>query len=281
MHTMTAVSDVVTDTLVIEPSRGWRALDLRELWKYRELLYIFAWRDLRVRYRQTLLGALWIGGQPLISMIIFTLIFHRVAHFGAEVPYPLFVFSGLVIWNFVANSISKAGNSLIGSSPLISKVYFPRLIIPLSNVASELVDFGVAGILLVAMMVHYRAHATAMLLLFPVAIVVATLLAIGAGLWVAALNVEYRDVRVVIPFVLQIGMYVTPIVYPITAIPARYRAVAALNPMTGIAQTFRATLFGLPIPWAALAWSAFVSLALVVSGAYYFRRMERFFADIL
>lgn len=278
---MAAVSEAATETLVIEPSRGWRALDLREVWTYRELLGIFVWRDLKVRYRQTLLGALWIVGQPLISMIIFTLIFHRVAHFEAEVPYPLFVFSGLVIWNFVASSISKAGNSLIGSSPLISKVYFPRLVIPLSNVASELVDFGVAGLFLAVLMIVYRAQPGATFVFVIVAVLVAALLAIGAGLWVAALNIEYRDVRVVIPFVLQIGMYVTPIVYPIATIPARYRAIAALNPMTGIAQTFRATLFGLPIPWAALGWSAFAALAIAVSGAYYFRRMERRFADIL
>jgi lipopolysaccharide transport system permease protein len=251
------------------------------VWKYRELLYIFAWRDLKVRYRQTLLGALWIAGQPMISMIIFTLIFHRVAHFEAEIPYPLFVFSGLLVWNLVVNTISKAGNSLIGSGSLISKVYFPRLVIPLSNAVSELADFGVAAILLLAMMIRYRAHPSASIVLLPVPIILAALLAVGAGLWVAALNVEYRDIRVVIPFVLQIGMYVTPVVYPLTAIPDRYRLIAALNPMTGIAQTFRATLFGLPIPYAALAWSAFVAAAFLVSGAFYFRRMERHFADII
>ena len=278
---MTAVSGIANEVLVIQPSPGWRALDLREVWKYRELLYIFAWRDLKVRYRQTLLGALWIAGQPLISMIIFTLIFHRVAHFQADVPYPLFVFSGLLIWNFVSNTISKAGNSLIGSSGMISKVYFPRLVIPLSNAISELVDFGVAAVLLVALMVRYRAHPSASIALLPVPLLLAALLAVGVGLWVAAMNVEYRDVRVVVPFILQIGMYVTPIVYPLTAIPPRFRSIAALNPMTGIAETFRAALLGLPVPYSALGWSAFVAVAAAVSGAFYFRRMERLFADIL
>jgi lipopolysaccharide transport system permease protein len=269
--------------LVIRPSRGWRALDLREIWTYRELLGIFVWRDLKVRYRQTLLGALWIVGQPLISMIIFTLLFHRVAHFQAEgnTPYALFVLSGLLIWNLVANAINKAGNSLIGSSFLISKVYFPRLLVPLSNVLTEIVDFGVATLLLVALMVWYRAVPGITLLLLPAAVLVACLLALGVGLWIAALNVEYRDIRVAVPFILQLGMYVTPIVYPLTAIPERYRWLAVLNPMTGIAQTFRASLLHMPVPVQAFAWSTAASILLLVSGGYYFRRVERRFADIL
>jgi len=269
--------------LVIRPSLGWRALDLREVWTYRELLGIFVWRDLKVRYRQTFLGALWIVGQPLISMIIFTLLFNRVAHFQAEggAPYPVFVLSGLLVWNLVANAINRAGNSLIGSSFLISKVYFPRLIIPLSNVVTEIVDFGVAALLLVALMVWYRTLPGITILLLPVAVLIACLMALGVGLWIAALNVEYRDIRVAVPFILQLGMYVTPIVYPLTAIPERYRWLAVLNPMTGIAQTFRASLLRLPVPTTALAWSATAAIVLLVSGGYYFRRMERRFADIL
>lgn len=269
--------------LVIRPSLGWRALDLREVWTYRELLAIFVWRDLKVRYRQTFLGAVWIVGQPLITMVIFTLLFNRVAKFQAEGgrPYPLFVLSGLLVWNLVANAIMRAGNSLIGASFLISKVYFPRLIIPLSNVVTEIVDFGVAALLLAAMMIWYRALPGLTIVFLPVAVVCACVLALGAGLWIAALNVEYRDIRVAVPFALQLGMYVTPIVYPLTAIPERYRWLAALNPVTGIAQTFRASLLNLPVPAAALAWSAAASLLLLFSGAYYFRRMERRFADIL
>jgi lipopolysaccharide transport system permease protein len=272
-----------TPVLVIRPSPGWRALDLREVWTYRELLGIFVWRDLKVRYRQTILGALWIVGQPLISMIIFTLLFNRVAHFQAEggAPYPVFVLSGLLIWNLVSNSINRAGNSLIGSSFLISKVYFPRLIIPLSNVVTEIVDFGVAALLLAAMMIWYRTLPGITILLLPVAVLIACVMALGVGLWIAALNVEYRDIRVAVPFVLQLGMYVTPIVYPLTAIPERYRWLAVLNPMTGIVQTFRASLLRLDVPTTALAWSAAAAILLLVSGGYYFRRMERRFADIL
>jgi len=269
--------------LVIRPSLGWRALDLRELWSYRELLGIFVWRDLKVRYRQTVLGALWIVGQPLLSMILFTLLFHRVAHFQAEggTPYPLFVLSGVLIWNLVANGIQRAGNSLIGSSFLISKVYFPRLIIPLSNVMTEVVDFGVAALLLAALMIWYRALPGLTVLLLPVVVLLACVTALGAGLWIAALNIEYRDIRVAVPFVFQLGMYVTPIVYPLTAIPARWRWLAVANPMTGIVQTFRASLLDLPVPGIALAWSAAAALLLLISGGFYFRRVERRFADIL
>jgi lipopolysaccharide transport system permease protein len=281
--TVSAAAPSHTPVLIIRPSLGWRALDLREVWTYRELLGIFVWRDLKVRYRQTILGALWIVGQPLISMIIFTLLFNRVAHFQAEggAPYPVFVLSGLLIWNLVANAINRAGNSLIGSSFLISKVYFPRLIIPLSNVLTEIVDFGVAALLLAAIMIWYRTLPDIAILLLPVAVLIACMMALGVGLWIAALNVEYRDIRVAVPFILQLGMYVTPIVYPLTAIPERYRWLAVLNPMTGIAQTFRASLLRLAVPTTALAWSAIAAILLLVSGGYYFRRMERRFADIL
>lgn len=274
---------IARPVLVIRPSSGWRAIDLRELWTYRELLAIFVWRDLKVRYRQTLLGAVWIAGQPFLSMIIFTLIFHRAARFEADrnMPYPLFVFSGLVIWNLVMNGISKAGNSLIGSSYLISKVYFPRLIIPLSNVVGEAVDFAVAGVLLIALMIRYRAVPGIGIVLLPLPLLLAFLLSFGAGLWVAALNVEYRDVRIAIPFVLQLAMYLTPVVYPLSAIPLRYRPLALLNPMTGIVQTFRAALLDLPVPGTALAWSAFIAVLTAVSGLYFFRRMERLFADVI
>ena len=269
--------------LVIKASRGWRSIDLREIWNYRELLHIFAWRDLKVRYRQTLLGVLWIAGQPLVSMIIFTLLFNRLARFTADggAPYPVFVFAGLLIWNLVANTIVKAGNSLIGASYLISKVYFPRMVIPLSSVVSEIVDFCVAGIMLVLLMIRYRVNPGASILLLPLPIAVACLLALGVGLWVAALNVEFRDVRVLVPFVLQLGIYAAPIVYPFSAIPEKYRWLAMLNPMTGIVLTFRAAVLGLPIPSTALVWSALFAIACAATGAYYFRRMERLFADVL
>lgn len=272
-----------TRTLVIEPTPGWRALDIRELWAYRELLLIFAWRDLKVRYRQTIFGALWVMGQPVVTMVIFTLLFSRVAKLpvGTSVPYPVFVLSGILIWNFVSGAILKAGNSLIGASYLISKVYFPRLLVPLSNIVSDLVDFGVAALLLIPLMLWYGVFPGVQILLAPFFVLLAALLALGIGLWIAALNVEYRDVRVVIPWILQIAMYVTPVVYPLSALPERYRWIALLNPMTGVVEGFRATLFGTPLPMLPLLVSVVAALLLLVGGAFYFRRMERLFADVL
>ena len=269
--------------LVIQATRGWRSIDLRELWAYRELLLIFAWRDLKVRYRQTLFGALWVMGQPLVSMLIFTLLFGRVAKLSVTtaVPYPVFVLAGLLIWNFVAGAITHVGNSLLGASYLISKAYFPRLVVPLSNIVTNLVDFGVAALLLVPVMLWYRVIPGPEILLAPLVVLLATLFALGVGLWIAALNIEYRDIRIVIPWVLQIAMYITPVVYPLSALPERYRLVATLNPMSGIVEGFRATLFGTPVPAAPLLWSVAASLLLVFSGAFYFRRVERRFADVL
>lgn len=272
-----------TRTLVIEPTPGWRALDLREVWAYRELLLIFAWRDLKVRYRQTLFGALWVMGQPVVTMLIFTLLFSRVAKLpvGTTVPYPVFVLAGILIWNFASGAMLKAGNSLIGASFLISKVYFPRLILPMSNVASDLVDFAIAALLLIPMMLWFGVLPGPSMLLAPLVVLLAATLALGIGLWIAALNVEYRDVRVVIPWILQIAMYATPVVYPLSALPERYRWIATLNPMTGVVEGFRATLFGSPLPVVPLLVSIVAALLFLLGGAFYFRRMERLFADVL
>ena len=272
-----------TRTLIIEPTPGWRALDLREVWAYRELLIIFAWRDLKVRYRQTLLGALWVMGQPLVSMLIFTLLFSRVAKLPVEtsVPYPVFVMAGILIWNFASSAVQKAGNSLIGAGYLISKVYFPRLVIPLSSVISDLADFAIAALLLIPMMLWYGITPGPTLLLTPLLVALAAMLAVGIGLWVAALNVEYRDIRVVIPWVLQIAMYVTPVVYPLSALPERYRWIALLNPLTGVVEGFRAALFGTPLPQFPLLIPGLAALFFLLTGAFYFRRMERLFADVL
>lgn len=278
---MTASAE--TPTLVIQPTRGWRAVNLRELWDYRELLYIFAWRDLKVRYRQTVLGAAWAMGQPLIAMALFTLVFNRIAKLNASggVPYPLFVLSGVLLWNFVSAAILQAGNSLIGSSYLISKVYFPRLVVPISNVAVNVADLLVAALLLIPMMIWYRVTPSWTILLAPAIVLVAMLFALGIGLWVAALNVEYRDIRIVVPFILQLAMYATPVVYPLDRVPARFRLLLLANPATGIIESFRNSLLGLPIPTDLLLWSAAFSLIAFASGAFYFRRMERLFADIL
>ena len=270
-------------TLVIQPTRGWRAIDLGELWAYRELLVIFAWRDLKVRYRQTVLGALWVMGQPLVTMLIFTLLFNRIARLPSAtgVPYPLFVLAGVLLWTFIAGAIQRSGNSLLGATHLISKVYFPRLVIPLSNVITDMVDLAVSGLLLIPLMLWYGVTPGVQILLAPFVVIAAAILAVGAGLWLAALNVEYRDIRVVIPWVLQIAMYVAPVVYPLSAVPEKYRWLAVLNPATGLIEAFRATLFGTHFDLLPLLWSLIAALLLFVSGAYYFRRMERLFADEL
>lgn len=269
-------------TLVIRPSAGWRALALDEVWRYRELLLIFAWRDLKVRYRQTILGAVWVLAQPLLTTGIFTLLFARVAKFSAgPVPYPVFVLSGLLIWSFVSNVVTRAGNSLIGAAYLLSKVYFPRLVIPFSSIIVELVDMGVSALLIVMAMIVYRTPPAWTAFLLPIPLAFAICFGTGAGLWVAALNVEYRDVRVVIPFILQIGMYAAPVVYPLHVLSPRLRTLALLNPMTGILESFRGALFGLPLDPYILLWPAIASLLVLVSGLYYFRRMERLFADVL
>ena len=270
-------------TLIIQPTRGWRAIDLRELWAYRELLYIFAWRDLKVRYRQTFLGAVWVMGQPLVTMLIFTLVFNRVAKLrtGTDIPYPVFVLGGILIWNFVSGSIGKTGNSLLGAAYLISKVYFPRLAIPLSALVSDIVDFAIAALLLIPMMIWYGVMPGPEILLAPLVVLLGGVMALGIGLWIAALNIEYRDVRVVIPWILQIAMYATPVVYPLSALPERYRALAMLNPMTGVVEAFRATLFGTPVLIGPLLWSIVFAILAVLGGAFYFRRVERRFADIL
>jgi lipopolysaccharide transport system permease protein len=272
-----------TRTLVIQPTRGWRSLNLGEIWEYRDLLLIFAWRDLKVRYRQTLLGAVWVMGQPLVTMLIFTLLFSRVAKLKADtgVPYPLFVLCGILIWNFVSGAINRAGNSLIGASFLISKVYFPRLAVPLSNIATDLADFAVAALLLIPAMLWYGVWPGASIVFAPFLVLLAALFALGVGLWIAALNVEYRDVRILIPWVLQIAMYVTPVVYPLSALPEKYHWIAIANPAAGIVEAFRASLFGTPMPFMPLLWSITATVLLVVSGAFYFRRMERLFADVL
>ncbi|HWW62064.1 MAG TPA: ABC transporter permease [Thermoanaerobaculia bacterium] len=270
-------------TFIIQPTSGWRAIDLGELWAYRELLVIFAWRDLKVRYRQTLLGAIWVMGQPLVTMIIFTLVFNRVAKFEGDgnIPYPLFVLAGVLLWNFVSGAMSQAGNSLIGASFLISKVYFPRLIVPLSNIFVFAVDFFVAALLLIPMMLWYHVTPPVSILLAPLVVLIAAIFALGFGLWIAALNVEYRDVRVIVPFVLQLAMYATPVVYPLSRVPVRFRPLILANPMTGIIETFRSTIFGTPLLVGPLAWSVAASVLVFVGGAFYFRRMEKLFADVL
>jgi len=270
-------------TLVIQPSKGWVAIRLGELWQYRELLYFLTWRDVKIRYKQTVLGASWALLQPLLTMLIFTLIFGRVAKIPTGgVPYPLFALVGLAPWTFFAYGLSQSSNSLVASANMLKKVYFPRLAIPLSSVCSGAVDFGIVLGLLAAMMAWYRVPLNPTMLWIPAFVLLAFVASFGVGLWLSALNVQYRDVRYVVPFLLQFWMYATPIAYPMSALHEPWRTLLALNPMTGVVEGFRWALLGSARSSGPLvAISMVVALVVLVTGAFYFRRMERTFADVV
>lgn len=280
---MSAAPRGATDLVVIEPSRGWVSLKLGEVWHYRELLYFLVWRDVKVRYKQTVLGAAWAILQPLLTMVIFTLFFGRLAKIPSDgVPYSLFAFTALVPWTFFSTGLSQASNSLIGSSHLITKVYFPRLIVPMASVLAALVDFALAfGVLLVMLFARGFIPGAAVVFL-PVFLLLALVTALGVGLWLSALNVQFRDVRYVVPFLLQIWMLATPIVYPSSLLGEPWRTVYAINPLVGVVDGFRWALLGTgSAPGLTVFVSAVVASLLLVSGAFYFRRMERTFADLV
>jgi len=260
----------------------WTTIDLKSLWAYRELLYFLTWRDVKVRYKQTALGAAWAIIQPLFTMIIFTIFFGKLANVPSDgIPYPLFAYAALMPWTFFSNAVTNSGNSLVGSANLITKVYFPRMIIPGAAVAAGLVDLVVAFTILVVLMIYYGVGATWNLLMLPALVVLTTLLAIGIGMWTSALNVKYRDIRYALPFAIQLLMFATPIIYPVSLLPARWRWALNLNPLTGIIEGYRAAFFGRPFNWPMLAISAAITFALLCYSAYYFKRMERTFADIV
>jgi lipopolysaccharide transport system permease protein len=266
----------------IRPSRKWVALDLGSLWSYRELLFFLMWRDVKVRYKQTLLGMAWAIIQPLFAMAIFTLFFGKLAGVPSDgLPYPIFAYAGLLPWMFFSNAVTASGNSLVGSANLITKVYFPRMIIPAAAVGAGLVDFGVALVILVALMIYYGIALTWSLLMFPVLVGLTMLLAIGVGMWMSGLNVKYRDVRHALPFMIQLWMFATPIVYPASLVPAKWRLAYALNPLTGIIEGFRCSLFGKSFDWAQLATSAAITVMVLIFSVYSFKRMERSFADLV
>ena len=257
-------------------------IDLKSLWDYRELLYFLTWRDVKVRYKQTALGAAWAIIQPLFTMIIFTIFFGNLAKVPSDgIPYPIFAYAALLPWTFFSNAITSSGNSLVGSAHLITKVYFPRMIIPGAAVAAGLIDLMIALGILIILMIYYGVGATWNLLMLPALIILTTLLAIGVGMWTSALNVKYRDIRYALPFAIQLTMFATPIIYPVSLIPERWRWAFNLNPLTGIIEGFRASFFGRPFDWTALAFSAAITFALLIYAAYHFKRMERTFADIV
>jgi lipopolysaccharide transport system permease protein len=270
-------------TLRIAPSRGWVSLKLGELWEYRELLYFLIWRDIKVRYKQTVLGAAWAIIQPLFTMVVFSLFFGQLGKMPSDgIPYPIFTFAALVPWTFFANGLGQSSNSLVGSSNLITKVYFPRLVVPLAAVLSGIVDFLIAFLVLLGMMFFFGIVPTLNVVWLPLFFLLALMTSLGVGLWFAALNVEFRDVRYVITFVTQLWLFATPIAYPSSMLPEPWRTIYGLNPMAGVVEGFRWALLGTnSAPGPIIAVSSTVAVLILVSGAFYFRRMERTFADFV
>lgn len=268
---------------VIQPSKGWAPLKISELWKYRELLYFLTWREVKVRYKQTALGAAWAIIQPLFTMLIFSLFFGRLAKIPSEgIPYPLFSIAGLIPWTFFSNGLTLSSNSLVLNSNLISKVYFPRLTVPLSSVISGVVDLAVSFVLVVGMMGFYHTIPSIRCFCLPLFFLLGLVTTTGAGLWLSALNVEYRDVRYVVPFLTQFWMFATPIAYPASMLHGYWHTLYGLNPMVGVVEGFRWALLGTDTaPGPMIAASSIAAFLILVGGAFYFRRMEKTFADIV
>ena len=281
-HVQIPVRPTDVETVRVERSRGRPSLRLHELWTYRELLYFLTWRDIAVRYKQTALGAAWAILQPLLTMLVFTLFFGHLAKLPSEgLPYALFSYSGLVLWTFFSNGLTLSSNSLVASSNLITKVYFPRLVIPLGAVLAGIVDFFLALLVLIGLMIAYSTAPPLAILLMPLFVLLAFCTVTAVGLWLSALNVKYRDVRYVVPFLVQLWLFATPIAYPSTLIDEPWRTLYGLNPMVGAIDGFRWSMLGTHSP----GWSAVVSagsaIVLLFGGLYYFRRMEKVFADIV
>ncbi len=280
-----------TKALILRPSSGWSALNLADLWHYRELIYFLIWRDLKVRYKQTLLGASWAILQPFLTMVVFTIFFGRLAKIPSDnVPYPIFSYTGLLPWTLFTKAITDAGRSLVANRAMITKIYFPRLVIPMASVLSGVVDFALAFVVLIGMMLYYNSAwggeysfvVTRAVLALPLFLLLALITALGVSLWLAALNVIYRDINYILPFLTQFWLFVTPIAYPASMVPEKWRLLYALNPMAGVVEGFRWALLNTDTaPGPMLLVSTTIALIVLVSGLFYFRRMERDFADLV
>ena len=275
--------------LLIRPSRGWSTIDLKELWHFRELVYFLIWRDIKVRYKQTALGATWAIIQPFLTMVVFTIFFGKLAKIPSDnVPYPIFSYTGLLPWGLFVKALTDTGHSLVAHRAMITKIYFPRLVIPFASVLSGVVDFGLAFIVLIGMMIYYnnvpgstyQISLTPAVLTLPLFLILALVTALGVGLWLSALNVIYRDINYILPFLTQFWLFITPIAYPSSMIPKKWQLLYAINPMTGVVEGFRWALLGTKIaPGPMLMVSTTISLVILITGLFYFRRMERTFAD--
>jgi lipopolysaccharide transport system permease protein len=279
----TTQSTLETSVIRIEPSNGWISLKLHELWDYRELLYFLAWRDIKVRYKQTVLGAAWAIIQPFFTMVVFSIFFGRLAGIPSDgVPYPIFAFAALVPWTFFANSLNQSSNSLVNSASLIKKVYFPRLAVPIATVFSGLIDFGLALLVLLGMMLWYGLIPNFHALWIPAFSLLAVVTSLGVGLWLSALNVQFRDIRYTVPFLTQFWMFATPIAYPSSLLSEPWRTIYGLNPMVGVVEGFRWGLLSTDTaPGPIIIVSSLMALAILVGGTFYFRRVEKNFADVV
>jgi lipopolysaccharide transport system permease protein len=267
----------------IEPSRGWVSLKLKELWEYRELLYFLIWRDVKVRYKQTVLGAAWAIIQPFFTMVVFSLFFGKLAKIPSDgIPYPIFSYAALVPWTFFANGLGKASTSIVGSSSLIKKIYFPRLAMPIASVLSGVVDFVLAFAVLIGMMFYYGLVPTVNIIWLPLLLGLSFMTSLGVALWLSAMNVQFRDVQYIIPFLTQFWLFATPVAYPSSLLSEPWRTLYGINPMVGVVEGFRWALLGTrTAPGPIIIVSSLVALLLLVSGAFYFRRMEKTFADVV
>ena len=269
------------DTIVIRPMRGWIPINLRELWQYRELLYFLTWRDIKVRYKQTMLGFAWAVIQPVAMMVVFTLFFGNLAKIPSDgIPYPLFNFAALLPWIVFSEGILRSSASIVQNMSLVKKVYTPRLIMPLSSILSPVADFAIAFVVLIGMMLYFGYFPTVRILVLPALLLLAVMNALGVGLWLSAINVRYRDVRHALPFIVQLWLFLSPVVYSSTLLPESLRGIYGLNPMAGVIEGFRWALLGTNPPNTLLIVSIVIVITILISGAYYFRRMEKDFADI-